>query len=197
MRHEKLTDKKKKKKKRRRKRDEDEDAESSSDSSSSEGGELFQAGSAVMRVAKEKPGRLYQQGLAEISRLMGKRALPGEAGHTVSPVMISYLYSMVFVQHPVETVGARTVQELRTLATLLDHLARGELDQLGDVAMQRFKALELSIKDKSWTLATELELLPPLDACLTSQSEHQKAAKAALLRGKLEEVRRKVKGNSK
>ena len=189
--------KKKQKKKRRRKSAEDDDgaasSSSSDESSTSSGKQLFRTGSAVMRLAIEKPGHLYRTGIREMQRLLGNSALPEDSSHPVAPVMVTYFQTLLLGQTPPDKVGQRTLQELRTIAAALDHLAKGQLDQQADLLMQRFKALELSVKEQSWVLASELELLPPYDAVLTSHSEHRKAAQAALLKDKLLEAKRKLK----
>ena len=65
-------------------------------------------------------------------------------------------------------MNLRTVREMRTVGECLDALLRGELPRLGDILMQRLKALEQSTKDGHWEVAENLdrservEVLTPL-----------------------------------
>ena len=65
---------------------------------------------------------------------------------------------------------------LMTLGTSLDHLLQGRLAELGDLLMQRLKALETSLGDQGWATARHQELIPPLAATLTSTGERESAA---------------------
>ena len=47
---------------------------------------------------------------------------------------------------------------MRTLAVCLDALGSGQLPRLGDLPMQWFKALKLAVKDKGWTIASQLKI---------------------------------------
>ena len=109
------------------------------------------------------------------------------------PVMMTYLLSIFMSASSIEKVGVRNGRELKTLATALDHLARGELDHLADVLMQRYKAVEMSISDGTWTLAQRIELITDQGVGLVSNEEHAAAARAAMLGHKLDEVRKKAK----
>ena len=101
---------------------------------------------------------------------------------------------MLFGKHSVEKVGPRSGKELRTLAEALDLVAAGRLPQVADLLMQRFKALEQSISDGHWGIANQLELVEDTATTLTSTGEQRAAARAELLRHKLEEARRKHQG---
>ena len=57
-------------------------------------------------------------------------------------------------------MGLRTSQEMRSLAERLDSLTQGKLPRLGDILMQRFKAVELAIMDGSWVAAETLACTP-------------------------------------
>ena len=80
---------------------------------------------------------------------------------------------------------------MRTLALAIDALCRGELPQVGDLLMQRFKALEMSVQDKSWAVAANLEVCE--DAVgLTTLEEKQAATRHTLLMQKLNEAKVKA-----
>ena len=57
-------------------------------------------------------------------------------------------------------LGLRNERELRTLAEALDALLRGDLPVIGDILLQRFRAVELNAIEGDWKLAHHLELIP-------------------------------------
>ena len=59
-------------------------------------------------------------------------------------------------------VGRGMMREMRTLSESLDAVIRGEPARAGDIMMQRFRAIEMSISDGHWNLAQHLELIPDL-----------------------------------
>ena len=69
----------------------------------------------------------------------------------------------------------------------------GRLDELGDVMMQRLKAVVQSVYEGGWQTARHLEVIPPGEATLVPQRELEAAAKAemraAKLRGLLEDAK--------
>ena len=147
------------------------------------------SGSSIMMIHQKEPGRLYQNSLEELSRFLSTRV-----GATGSPEethsFLTYLTAVFFGHHPPEKIGAKTAAEMRTLAMALDCLGRGDLPSLGDLLAQRFKALETSVVDGSWSVARRLELVPQ-DAMLASTQERKAAAKEELLYAKLAETGRK------
>lgn len=87
----------------------------------------------------------------------------------------------------------RNVRELITLGECIDLLMSNELPRLGDVLMQRLKAVEASLSE-GWAVASQQELIPGPRATLTAPAEKSFAAKQALLQHqKLEELLRKRK----
>ena len=73
------------------------------------------------------------------------------------------------------------MKELRTIGECLDALLRGDLLFLGDVLMQRMKAIEQATKDGNWTLAQHLELIDSCDVGLATDREKEEAMQAELL----------------
>ena len=59
--------------------------------------------------------------------------------------------------------------------------------------MQRYKAVEMSIADGTWTLTQMIEQITDQGVGLVSLDEHTAAARAAMLGHKLDEVRKKAK----
>ena len=90
----------------------------------------------------------------------------------------------------------RNTREIQTVSWVLDLLVMVELAQLGNVLMQRYKALEASVSDGGWHLARHYELIPPTIASTLTPSEQDAAARLALreakLRGALEDAKRKA-----
>ncbi len=94
-------------------------------------------------------------------------------------MVTQYLMSVLHSQMPVERMGRRTAREMRTISECLDCLLRGELPELGDMLMQRLKALERSVTDGNWTMAQEMELIPPDNSTLSSPAEVRSALQQA------------------
>ena len=87
-------------------------------------------------------------------------------------------------------MGLRNYREILTLVRCLDHLCRGDLAKLGDVLMQRVKALERSIEDGHWRVACQLELLPASNATLATMDETTEAVRGRMLQDRLDEKSR-------
>jgi hypothetical protein len=172
----------------------------SSCSSSSESEADFQLassrrhGDTIAKVALENPGWLYQEGLKEAARFLGNRG--GAFGDLKSGEqaahMVTYLVSIFHGAHPIEKVGEESSRELRTLAEALDALAQGNLPHLGDLLMQRFKSVESRTTSSSSGISRQLELLPLTGVGLCSVGEQRAAARADLLRLKLEDAKKKT-----
>ena len=61
--------------------------------------------------------------------------------------------------------------------------------------MQRFKALELSVSDKSWTLASQVDITGK-PAGLTNETEKMLAARSALLTQKISDAKNRLGGGA-
>jgi hypothetical protein len=106
---------------------------------------------------------------------------------------IAFLHQVVYVRYPPSVMGLRNSRELETLALILDHLMDGRLAALGDVAMQRFKAVQTSVREGNWQTARHQELIED-DNLLTTDREQDMSVRAELraqkLRSQLDSVRR-------
>jgi hypothetical protein len=102
----------------------------------------------------------------------------------LEPRAVSYLVTVL--QHATD-LGVRNERELRTLATAVDLLCKGDLPALGDVLLQRFKAIEMASQDASWLVASKLELIPPAQISSSAGWERQQAAQLELTEMKLRE----------
>ena len=192
--------KKKKKKKKRRHRD---SSDTDTDTEEMpEDGSLFQVAPSrsteaeIQETAQRHPGRLYLQGISEVTKWLGTRGgASSDAVGTASKV-VTYLNSVFHGRHTPQDVGPRTARELRHVAECLDGLATGNLPCVADMLMQRFKALEQSVVDKGWATARHLELVPASEVGLASRAEQLAANKQELLRTKLEEAKARYRGSS-
>jgi hypothetical protein len=174
---------------------------SSSGSGSSRSDSLFRKASLRSQSSLEEwsrrhPGRLLRSGLKETIPYMSARTggLDPDEDHWSRVKMLAYTNQVLLIQYPQEKIGIRNAREVQTLARSLDLLLTGNLGVLGDMLMQRLKALEASFSDGSWVVARNQELLPDAQASLTSQSERSKAAKEELRLLKLKEALKKAKG---
>ncbi len=134
------------------------------------------------------PGALFAAGLQEISRFLGEREGAEAGSEGTSARVLAYLNSIFHGKHSVAEVGPRTAKEMRTLALAMDSLQKGELPVVADILMQRFKALELAHGERSWVVASNLELAGDQDGLASHEERHQ-AARHAMLQKKLLDAR--------
>ena len=186
--------KRKKKRKRRRRRRRSSTTTSSSDTEEDAGG-VFRFASnrdaghenAIQDMARRKPGKLLAEGM----KIMAKHCDPSLAlvggntgGQALPPAAMKYLRQILEVTQG-KKLTKRDTRELETLATCLDHLAAGRLAYLGDVLMQRFKAVETATRDQSWMLAQQQEFIPSHELGVSTAREAEVAAKQAKNRATL------------
>ena len=127
------------------------------------------------------------QGVAEVDRVLGARGgaySQSSAGH-VDPRFVQYLLTAFHGRFPIDKIGVGRSRELRTVATALDQLGRGEVAQASDLLVQRFKALTASIEDGTWDLAQRYELIPDSMSGLVGVHERKLAAKDVALAARL------------
>ncbi len=188
-----------KRKKRRKDKKRDRRSSSSSRSSRASDDEIYGRETAkyesLMEKAKRHPGKLLRSGLEQMSRFMNTRS-GDDLGPSVSwreQKVNAYLNQVLFNQHPVSSMGMRNSRELVTLATAIDLLMEEQFASLGDLLMQRLKAVEASLSE-GWGVANFQELIPPPRATLTTDQERAFAARHALQQRKLAESTRKKSG---
>ena len=71
----------------------------------------------------------------------------------------------------ITSMGVRYVREMRMIGECPDARTRGDLPQLGDMLMQKLKAIEQTTKDGHWKVAEHLELVDSTDIGLASSAE--------------------------
>ena len=152
----------------------------------------------IQQVARAQPGFLYDLGLTEMDRYISARsgASGTESAAQDSRQAVNFLLSIFHGTHPPEKVGVRNCRELRTLAEAIDGLTRGDLPAVGDLLMQRFKALTESVNDGSWSVARRLEVIPDTRVSLASLDERRSAAKSELLNSRLDDALAKAGGRA-
>ena len=194
------TRKKKVKKKKRKKKDTDEDDESGSSSSDMTDFSLAPSrsdGHSIQMLAGAQPGALLAHGVQQIKRfLIGRGGATDSEVENLSSVVMTYLNSVWHGAHPHHQVGKRSAQEIRTIGECLDALLRGELSELGDMLMQRLKAIQQAHTDGHWNVAGQLEICQSADVSLISEKEKRAALKGTETTLKIEESLKKAKRES-
>eukprot|EP00434_Breviolum_minutum_P037427 symbB.v1.2.033184.t1/scaffold4090.1/size75078/2 len=115
--------------------------EESSDSSSSSSGLLANV---TLKRFEELLAQTTGMGTATSSQML--------------PAVARGYFSQIFlVKHPESSIGLRNLRELRTLVTMIDHMANNDGLRALDVAVQRLKAIELFIAQGHWQQASQLE----------------------------------------
>ncbi len=71
--------------------------------------------------------------------------------------------------------------DLKFSATSLDLLAEGKLFALGDVMIQRIKAIQLAVADGGWSTATRRDMSQSGSFLLASEPEQHSAARAEVV----------------
>ena len=136
--------------------------------------------------ARRFPGRFLADALSTMQRFLGSRVGAGTTSEEL-PRVLTYLETVFNQRYTKECVGIRTAREMRTLAEAIDSLLEGDSMRTADLLIQRFKAVETSVSDGSWSLARHLELIPEEGVGLTSPAERDLIAKLELQRARLAE----------
>ena len=127
--------------------------------------------------AESDPGCWFSSGMQQMMTHLAIRSgaenNDSAGGSTLVPCAVTYLTSVYYGNNPTASIGIRNAREMRTWCEVLDALVRGDLPHLGDVAMQRLKALMLSVQDGHWNQAKFLELIPMNDAQIVTTDERR------------------------
>ena len=92
---------------------------------------------------------------------------------TTGDQWLAYLRTVLTPRYP-NGLPENLKKELQTLSVSLSHLARGEVDQLGDTLVQRLKALELGL-DGNEPAGSAIQLVDLHRTGLTSHRELEAA----------------------
>lgn len=148
----------------------------------------------LWRRSQKNPGKLMKSGLQEMGRFLADRVGGDPMEGWEERKVMAYINQVLLTQHPIQSLGVRNLREAQTLGMALDLLMSGNLGTLGDLLMQRLKALETAINEQSWGSARHQELIAPQAASLTNQGEKEAAARAELRNMKLRTALQKSKG---
>ena len=188
---------------RRRRRRGGDDSKSRSVSRESKSSEHFRLPSTrgedeLLRLSEKHPGRLLKETMKQLDKYLAERSdcVPGEDSW-MDRRMMAYVNQIVLSSHPPQSMGVRNYREILTLAKGIDYLLQGQLSHLGDLLVQRLKALETSLTDQSWHAAKHQELLPAQGASLTSEQERRRAAKQELGSQKLKDMMNRTRFTNK
>ena len=147
---------------------------------------LASSGNPILTCASEKPGALYKQAALSAARATGARG-GGEAAAqsfaTTGDQWLSYIRTVLAPQFP-QGIPAGAMQELRTLAGSLEHLAKGEMGELGDLLVQRLKELELGLSGNQ-VAAAAVQRVGLKDQGLTGYKELEMAQRYQKMQQKL------------
>ena len=138
------------------------------------------------------PGSRFLSGLRTIATQLGSRG--GSQFDIVVPRVTTWLNSIFLGAVTPEKMSRRNLTELRFLAAAIDHLTVGDLAHLGDLLMQRLKAVQTAATEGDWSTASELDVTPLSSVLLTSEEEQRAAARAKLLKVRLAEAKAKLGG---
>ena len=137
---------------------------------------LASTGNPIWTCASKKPGALYKQAALSAARATGSRG-GGEAAAqsfaTTGDQWLSYIRTVLAPQFPQWSL-AEAMQELRTLAGSLEHLAKGEMGELSGLLVQRLKVLELGLSGNQ-AAAAAVQLVGLKDQGLTGYKELEMA----------------------
>ena len=106
-------------------------------------------------LARSQHGRLFALGLRRVQERLAalQGSGPVDASVAVQMRRVLCFYHSVICRPAHPQMSQHTAREMETLSELIDALLEGDLDRCGDIAMQRYKALEMSLADNSWEVA--------------------------------------------
>ena len=112
----------------------------------------------LVRYAQARPGRLASRLLLKMHEAVSQEGgAESAAGGVKTPASAKPYFLGIMMTNLRDRMNLRSQRELRTLALLLDLLARGKAAaHAADLAAQRVKALEKPIQDGSWARARSI-----------------------------------------
>ena len=78
----------------------------------------------------------------------------------MSPIITRYLLSVVVPTLGLKNIPPGKLREMRTIAMAVDMLLKGRSDSTGDILLQRFMSIAMSVRDGSDQFGPQIELLP-------------------------------------
>ena len=161
-------------KREKRKRGSDASSNTSSDADRGEFGLVpSRDGNRIQVTGEREPEKLLASGLHQIKSYLSMRGGAGGDGSNdeLATVVVHYLDSVFHGAHPQSSTSLRNSRELRTIAECIDALLAGYLPHLGDLLIQRLKAVQTAVVEGNWNLAQHLELIPTSGSNVVSPAE--------------------------
>ena len=140
----------------------------------------------LLRYARSHPGRLASRLLLKMQEGTARGVVgPTEDQLAKTPVVALNYVLTILLPSLGQKAGVRSTRELKTLGTIMDHLAGGSPARAADVVGQRIKALERATQEGHWGAAQFLELLAPEGTMLLDRDEESFVTKEYLIDQKL------------
>ena len=133
---------------------------------------LARAGNPIRKEANESPGALYRKASVAAAKYTGARGRGDKAAQAYAATgeqWLNYVKTVVAPQFP-QGIPQEVLRELTTLASALEHFAKGDMAELGDMLVQRLKALELSLHGNT-EAANAIQLIGLQEFGLTDRLE--------------------------
>jgi hypothetical protein len=135
----------------------------------------------MMGWAKRHPGRITCRNLQKM-----EDAVQGEGrkwGRRDAPPSAESFY-LRHLKPDCPNHAVRNLREMKTLCTVLDHIALGRSGAAADVLTQRLKAVEMATREGNWNRSGFLELVEEDNASLVSTDEQMLVRKEVEARDK-------------
>ena len=172
----------------------DEGDDSSSESSFRQGPSTSARSSQqrLLAYTNKYPGRLASRMLLKMEQATARGVEGPEVvqGNRTPVVAMNHILTILLPSLG-QKAGLRSTRELKTLGSILDHLARGSPSKAADVVAQRIKAVERASHETHWGSAQYLELLPPENTMLLEKDEEMYVTKEYMLEQKLRDYDRR------
>ena len=126
--------------------------------------------------------------MREIRTHLASRCGRGDNEDELAACVMQYITSVWHGAHPASTMQARNAREMKIVGECLDALLLGRLPELGDMLMQRLKALQQAHLDGHWQTATHLEVAGRSTTGLTSAVELREAVRGHVMEARLRDA---------
>ena len=151
-------------------------------------------GNPIVKGALQAPGALYTKASLSAAKQTGARGRGDTAAQVYAATgeqWLSYVRTVLAPQFP-QGMPSEVMRELKTLASSLEHFAKGEMSELGDILVQRLKSVELALGGNT-EAANAVQLVGLREIGLTDLRELDQAQQH--LRGELrmEEQQRRLR----
>ena len=129
-------------------------------------------GNRIQVTGEREPEKLLASVLQQIISYLSMRggACGDGSNDGLATGVLQYLNSVFHGAHPQYSMSFRNSRELGTIAECIDALLAGDLPRLGDLLMQRLKAVQTAVVEGNWescaTLGTHTDLRK--QCCLSS-----------------------------